>query len=308
MSARLLFPALAALLAWPLTAAWAQQPGPRHDPGPPPPAAEDDAPPPRPEKGPPGPRRLGDGPGPGPIEINDELWEPLLEVLGSRRPELAERLRALRERDPRRAAHVLADALLLRIEDALDGPRPRLLGPPRGPRPGRPGPPRGPLNEPPPDENEMPAPPAADAAPDGPPGGGPPGPRGPGFGPGPGGRPPRPPLGPGFGPPPTPEVRALQEQQRESDRAVLELAERVRAAAPDSPERDALEAELRSSVEKQFDLRGRLRTAHLEMLREELSRLQRRIDAIGEELERRAVDRDAIIRKRVHELLRPPPG
>ncbi len=62
--------------------------------------------------------------------------DPLLRVVAERRPELAERLERLRRRSPERFQDVLVEALMSRLEDALNEAE-RNPGPPEpmGPRP-----------------------------------------------------------------------------------------------------------------------------------------------------------------------------
>lgn len=224
-----------------------------------------------------------------PPPVEPETWDAVLRVLDDRRPGLARRLRVLREREPERANAVLTEALAGRIEEALDD-GPRRPGPlPGGRRPNGP-PARDPLDGPPPDMGEPLFPPPHDP-----------------LGPPPGDGPP-PPLGPDHRPPPPPpdpRVLELQEQQAEADRRARELANTLRTdgARLSDPERANLRDELRQVVETQFELRTALRTFELERIREDLDRLQRRVDALHAELERRADQRAAIIERRMRELL-----
>jgi hypothetical protein len=133
--------------------------------------------------------------------------------------------------------------------------------------------------------------------------------QGPGFGLGPGmpprfpGRPqdgpsPGPPHGPqkpeGWSPEFDPEVRRIDQAEREVERKCIELSMKHRDAAKD--ERAAVKKELTDLVNKQFDLRQERRELQLKRLEEELQRLR---DAI----KRRQEIREQIVKQRVGELL-----
>jgi len=62
------------------------------------------------------------------------LMERLLPLVAERHPELAEKLRRLRQRSPEEFRRVLADALAMRLEEALERGERRPFGPGRPPR------------------------------------------------------------------------------------------------------------------------------------------------------------------------------
>jgi hypothetical protein len=100
-------------------------------------------------------------------------------------------------------------------------------------------------------------------------------------------------------------VRELQEQQGEADRRAHELAAKLRddEVQPGERERARLREELRAVVEQQFEVRSELRAMELERLRGDVGRLQRRLEAVQAELDRRAAERTGIIERRMQELL-----
>jgi hypothetical protein len=131
----------------------------------------------------------------------------------------------------------------------------------------------------------------------------------PGFGPGPGmqpkfpGRPPDgPPQGPPHGPQKPdgwasefdPELRRIDQAEREVERKCIELSLKHRDAAKD--ERAAVQKDILALVNKHFDLRQERRELQLKRLEEELQRLR---DAI----KRRQEVREQIVKQRVGELL-----
>jgi len=262
-----------------------------------PPAAQPPPPPapaaPRPEPavpGQPGPSepavgigQPGGPPGPGPEPSQQEglfppyPWRPLLRYLRERRPELADRLERLRDRDPEGFRRVILDAFMLRLEEALAQEE------------GRPGPPgRQPRA---PEQGRAQFPPGAG----GPPGRGPVGPGGPAGAP----------LPPGpdefF-----PRVQELQKRHEQLEMRSRELAEHLRAGRfePVPPEeRERLRAELERTVNEQFDVRTELRRIDLERIERDLQRLHERVDSLRRELERRQRERAGIIERRIQQLL-----
>lgn len=127
---------------------------------------------------------------------------------------------------------------------------------------------------------------------------------GPGFGAKPGfpGRPQEgPPQGPpfgmkpdGWGQPLDPEMRQLDQAEREMERKCIDRSMRFRDAAKE--DRAALQKELAEAVNKHFELRQQRRELKMKRLEEELQRLR---DAI----KRRQDAREEIVKKRVSELL-----
>ena len=292
---------LALGLAWASLSAFGQPPG-----GPPPqalppggppivgPAAPSptvpagpgtDAPPPAPP--PPGHPDAWDGP-PGDASVQPPLgppfWrpagvrgDPLLRLVGARRPDLARRLAELRERSPARFREVVAEAFLSRLEEALDRAEgaPSYRGVPghsedRGPRGGRPG--------------------FSGLGPGGPPG------------PGWGQRGPSP-----LGPPPVedeavePRVRELERRVDELERQTRELVERTRGAR--EADRPAAREELRQRLREQFELRGELRKLHVGRMERQLRALQDHLERVRQELRQREAEREAIIERRLESLL-----
>jgi hypothetical protein len=226
---------------------------------------------------------VGQSPGPGAEPGQQEgffppyPWRPLLRYLRERRPELADRLERLRDRDPEGFRRVILDAFMLRLEEALaqEEARPGLSGrQPRAPEQGR-----------------AQFPPGAG----GPPGRGPVGPEGPAGGP-------LPPVPDEF----FPRVQELQKRHEQLEMRSRELAERLRAGRvePVSPEdRERLRAELERTVNEQFEVRTELRRIDLERIERELQRLHERVESLRRELERRERERGGIIERRIQQLL-----
>ncbi|MCS6771630.1 MAG: hypothetical protein NZ740_06345 [Kiritimatiellae bacterium] len=97
----------------------------------------------------------------------------------------------------------------------------------------------------------------------------------------------RPPALDRFG---SPELQALEERAKD-------LAAAIRSREP-GPEREALLKELKEVLEKAFDLRDELRRDQLRRAREELDRMEKRLDE-------RLTRRTAIIQRRMTELTEP---
>lgn len=245
-------------------------------PVPQPPAPAGDVPPP-PVHEPAGPAAV---PGPRPPAVRPreagpeegfpfQPW-PLLRYLRERRPDLADRLERLRERDPERFRRVILDAFVLRLEEVLaehelEGPR--LPRESRGPEGGRPPVAPGP-GEFPPGPAGQPVPPAPDEF--------------------------------------APRVQELHRRHDELEMRSRELGERCRRARIDQAppeERERLRAELERTVNEQFDVRTELRHIDLQRIERELQRLHERVESLRRELERRQRERGAIIERRIDQLL-----
>lgn len=212
---------------------------------------------------------------------------PLLRMLAQRKPQLAQRLERLRERDPSRFEDVLMDAFALRLDELLDkAEREHPAGTqPEGPRPSGKG---------------M---------------------RLPGEGPRPPGEGMRPPMMPGRpggemggrasgpmagmpGEPVDPHMRELQERQEKLEARARELATKLRQPEGAGPEdRKALRDELGRVVNEQFDVRSELRKTELSRIEQELNRLRERLERTRQDLEHRERERGAIIERRIEQLV-----
>lgn len=100
-------------------------------------------------------------------------------------------------------------------------------------------------------------------------------------------------YGPSFGDP-DPEMAEIAAADAELDARSRELAAQVQRTPEDK--RPELREKLVNTVREQFELRQRRRVLELERLEAELKRLREAID-------RRAEARDAIINKRVNQLV-----
>ena len=194
-------------------------------------------------------------------------FDPLLRLIAERRPELAERLERLRRESPRRLREVVLDALTSRLEEALNEAE-------RSPE--RPIGPRGEGREA----------------------------RG-----GPGER-----LGAAAqrerGPAERPEfrqrMRELEEQHEQLERQSQELAQQLReqrTGGAAAGELDRLREELTGVVKHQFEVRTELRKAELQRIERELQRMREMVEKLQRELEQREKEREAIIQKRIDQLL-----
>jgi hypothetical protein len=257
-------------------ALWDPPDEPQDRPEPPPPSAEDRPPPVRARAqrppagpapavppygrgGPPGVRRLPPRPG---------MAERLLPLIGERHPELAEKLRRLRERSPEEFRRVLADAIAVRLEEALERGERRLPGPGdfrEGPRPPEPRPAGPEWDE---GEREIHEPHMALDR----------------------------------------EARELRRHNEELERRSHELAQRFRElrerASPDlEPELDEVRHLIERTVEEHFNVRTELRRIELRRVEMELDRLREMVERIRHDLERREEARGPIIENRLRQLL-----
>lgn len=101
-------------------------------------------------------------------------------------------------------------------------------------------------------------------------------------------------------------VRALERRNEQLELRSHELAERLRAmrgAGASEAEREPLLGELQDAVNEHFDVRTELRKAELERIERELHRLRQMLENMRRGLERRAHERETIIRGRVGKLL-----
>lgn len=251
-------------------------------PPPPPPPEAQPARPPRPPGDLPGNAFPGRPPFPprrmGPMGPDMPRPDPLLRMIRQRRPELAERLQNLRRKNPDLYHHVLLDALMFRLEDALNDAeqsgvvereRPRDGGRrggrrDEGARPGRGRPPRPGVDRP---------------------------------------RPPEP------GPDADLRARAgeLEERHGDLERETHELAMRLRdmrerGAAPPQ-QREQLRGELTRRVSEQFEVRTELRKIELERIERELHKLREMLERMQQQLQRREQQRESIIGRRIEQLL-----
>ena len=222
--------------------------GPLPDRAPRPPAAPDEAAPPMPPRG--------------------GLDPVLLRLIGERRPELVERLTALRDQSPDEFHRVLVEALLAQLEGPLGDAEQR---------PGRRAPGIGVGRR------------------DGPQVGG----RGRagGFG---GSR------GGWDEPGPPARVRELEEQHERLEVQSHDLAARLRelrAQEREPEEQQRLREELAGVVKQQFEVRSELRRAELERVQRELSRLQGALEKLERELQQREKERESIIERRLQQLV-----
>lgn len=241
-------------------------PPPRGEPGqmqpPPPPGPEgprSPAPPPSPGE----PDRPLPPPGPGRPPFPD----PLLRLLGERRPELAERLERLRQRSPEKFREVIFEAFVSRLEEYLTAAESGAGNEPEGP-------------------------------------GRPPGAAGPRFGPGREAGLRRGPEGPP--PEDRARVEELEKRQAELEHRSHELARRAhesRRAGGSPEELDGLRNELRMVLNEQFDARTALRKLELEHISRQLTHLRSVLERIERDLEQRERERTAIIDRRTEQLL-----
>lgn len=261
-----------------------------------------------------GPPRIGrEGPRPDdPPEMRrPPLTHPLIRFIAPHNPELAGRLESLRRESPEQFERILAEALVRRLDEALDAEGvppgeplpPDALGGPRGrgKRPAPPeggpdfGPPRGGFAPPPGGPETDPPPMDGPGAMRPPRGAGPDGPR----------------MREGRPPHPfsrrtdSPELRAKREdaEQRHAD-ATHRVEELVRAfrASGSNPSPDLAE-ELHAAVAEQFEARTALRLLEIEQHELELKFIQAAIDRMKSEVERRSSERDDILRRRMEALL-----
>jgi hypothetical protein len=120
-------------------------------------------------------------------------------------------------------------------------------------------------------------------------------------------------LPPGERPAPPPEqaefeqrMRALHEEEEHLERHSQELAQRLRELRRDDPNpeaREGLRRELIETIQRHFDVRGELRRAEVQQMERELRNLHERLERLQQDLERRAEQREVIVRRRAHELL-----
>ncbi len=217
------------------------------------------------------------------------LLDRLMPLIAEQHPDLAKRLRDLRRQSPEEYRRVVAEALAVRLEEAM---RHR----------GQPGMPFGPHPMPEGGPGHLP------------PGGGP---RPPMFG-GPPDHPPMPPDRPDWDEPggePSPEMREFEMHMRELDRHNEELERKSMELAHKLAElrereepkldelRERLRRELAECVEEHFNVRTEFRKAELHRLETELGHLKRALDELRENLERRERARGAIIERRIKQLL-----
>ncbi len=262
-------------------ASYAQERG--QPPGPPPRGEPGQVQPPPPPPGPEGPRapRALEQPPPGDLERSPgepgtplppgpgrpRFPDPLLRLLGERRPELAERLERLRQRSPQKFREVIFEAFVSRLDEFLDAA----------------------------EEGGGPEAGAADFPPRE-------GPRR--FEPGRGGGPRRGPEGPP--PEDRARIEELEKRQAELEQRSHELARRAheaRAAGGSSEHLDGLRNELRAVLNEQFEVRTALRKLELEHISRQLTHLRSVLERIQGDLEQRERERAAIIDRRIEQLL-----
>ena len=233
------------------------------------------------------------------------LLDRLLPLIAEQHPDLANRLRALREQSPEEYRRVVAEALAVRLEEVMGrrggpgpacGPQPASDGTPvRRRRGGGPGPMfNGPPGEPPMFGGRRGQPPMF------------------------GERPAPPPDRPEWDRPgedESPEQHELDMHMRELDRRNEELerhSEELAAKLRELRERkdpglqeqiEHLRRELADCVEEHFNVRTEFRKAELHRIEVELGHLQRALDELRENLERRERARGAIIERRIKQLL-----
>jgi hypothetical protein len=193
--------------------------------------------------------------------------DALLRLIAERRPELAKRLERMRRESPRRLREVVLDALTARLEEALNEAE----------------------NSP-----ERPVGPRGEG-------------RGVRGGPGerPGGRAIRE-RGLAERPEFRQRVRELEEQHEQLERHSQELAQKLheqRAGGAATEELDRLRDELTGVVQHQFEVRTELRKAELQRIEQELQRIREMVGNLQRELEHREKEREAIIQKRIDQLL-----
>lgn len=206
-----------------------------------------------------------------------EFLERLMPLVGERHPELAERLRRLRQRSPEEFRRVLADALAVRLDEVLNQRPDRPISPQWREResrfPGRP-------------EEIRPERIVRR-----------------------GERPEREVQRPG-GPLEAleQEMQELHRHNEELERRSAELAERFNELRERrGPEPEEMRAELRRAIEEttqeHFNVRTELRRIELRRIEIELDRLREMLERIRQDLERREHSRGVIIERRLHELL-----
>lgn len=193
----------------------------------------------------------------------------IVPMLETDHPELAERLRKIREESPEEFERLVADALALRFESAFGRVEAGKLADsnPSEPLPGAP----------PPSEPQL-------------------------FGP-------RPPSGwdePGA--PLDPKLLELQRQDVELEQKTLEIAEQFRKLAAEPGSADAnrqaeLREELQRTIAAHFELRTELRRNELRRIDLELNRLREAVERIQTDLKRREAARATILERRLLQLL-----
>ncbi len=257
-------------------ALWQPPDEPQDRPEPPPPSPEDRPPPARvraqrPAAGPaPATPPYGRGGPPGARRLAPRMGmaERLLPLIAERHPELAEKLRRLRDRSPEEFRCVLADAIAMRLDEALErrerpafGPAARGMGP-RPPEP-RPDGPEWDEGEREIREQHM----ALER-----------------------------------------EAQELHRHNEELERRSHELAQRFRELRerrePDrEPELDEVRHQIAQTVEEHFNVRTELRRIELRRVEMELARLREAVERIRHDLERREGARGPIIERRLRQLL-----
>jgi hypothetical protein len=206
-----------------------------------------------------------------------EFLERIMPLVGERHPELAERLRRLRQRSPEEFRRVLADALAVRLDEALNqhGDRPV---PPRWRERGSQFPGR---------TEEIRTERLVRRS----------------------GRPER--EVPRHHEPLEALEREMQELHRhneELERRSVELAQRFNELRErEGPESEEARARVRRAIEEtteeHFNVRTELRRIELRRIETELDRLHGMLERIRQDLERREHSRGVIIERRLHQLL-----
>jgi hypothetical protein len=195
------------------------------------------------------------------------MAERLLPLIAERHPELAEKLRQLRERSPEEFRRVLADAVALRLEEALERSEHRRFGPDQpsaGPRPPEPpGRPRWGEHE-----REMPEEHMALER-------------------------------------ETQELHRRNEGLEHRSHELAERFRELRQRRDPElePERDEVRHQIERAVEEHFDVRTELRRIELRRVEMELDRLREVVERIRHDLDRREQGRGPIIEQRLRQLL-----
>ncbi|MFQ5807101.1 MAG: hypothetical protein ACE5I3_11695, partial [Phycisphaerae bacterium] len=195
------------------------------------------------------------------------LMERLLPLIAERRPDLAERLKRLRERSPEEFRRVLVDALAMRLEEALERGEPRFFGrggPPRGPRPlaRLAGPKSGEREREMHGQNRALEREAGELH------------------------------------------RRNEELERRSHELAQRFRELRERRDPElEPERDEVRHLIAQTVEEHFNVRTELRRIELRRVEMELDRLREMVERIRHDLERREDARGPIIERRLRQLL-----
>lgn len=198
------------------------------------------------------------------------FMDRIIPLIEKDHPDLAKRLREIRDQSPEQFERLVADALALRFEGALRRYESGTLSdPPRTPPGLESMPPMPPGPRPPIDWAEHGAPPDRDIL---------------------------------------EQIIGLKQRDAELDRRTLELAEKYRNLSQEEDselvnQRAELRQKMRAMIAEHFELRTELRRMELRRIQLELGRLKEAVERIQSDLNKRETARSTILERRVEQLI-----